>query len=111
MRLAILEAIVASRDERGYPPSIGELCEAVNLTRATVHYHLGQLHSDGWVSSVPGEPRTLVVLRPPRGESARDEAVAALIVMWGIAEDDEEGYDAACTAVDTVAPLLRWHRP
>lgn len=109
-RRAILDAIVASHDERGYPPSIGELCEAVDLTRATVHWHLGQLHRDGWVRSTPGQPRTLVVLRQPSGESARDQAVAALMHMWGIEDTDEEGYDGACLAVDLVAPILRRER-
>src|SRR6202035_5859505 len=49
-RLQILSFIADCQRERGYPPSVREIGEAVGLTSsATVHTHLGVLQREGYL--------------------------------------------------------------
>ncbi len=59
---SILEFIDVTQRERGYPPSVREICEEVNLrSPATVHRHLRVLEADGWIRRDPSRPRALIV--------------------------------------------------
>ena len=59
---AILEFIDSNMRERGYPPSVREIGEAVGLNSpATVHNHLASLQKLGYLRRDPTKPRALEV--------------------------------------------------
>ena len=61
-RLQILNYIADSQRDRGYPPSVREIGEAVGLTSsATVHTHLAVLQREGYLSRDPSKPRAIQV--------------------------------------------------
>jgi repressor LexA len=61
-RQQIIEFIIDSTEERGYPPSVREIGKEVGLTSsATIHHHLDRLITDGKLSRVPGQARTIRV--------------------------------------------------
>lgn len=57
----VLDAIRISVRERGYPPSIQEIAEAVGLARSTVHHHLRALAETGVISRPAGRARAIVI--------------------------------------------------
>jgi repressor LexA len=61
-RREILEFIGAHQRERGYPPSVREIGEAVGLTSSsTVHTHLTTLQRQGFLRRDPTKPRAIEV--------------------------------------------------
>ncbi len=76
-RLQILNFIADCQRERGYPPSVREIGEAVGLTSsATVHTHLAVLQREGYLSRDPSKPRAIQVHVDPDTTARR--AVAAV---------------------------------
>ena len=70
-RRRILEFIAESIRERGYPPSVREIGEAVGLTSpSTVHAHLKVLQRDGYLRKDAERPRTIVVHFEPTSGAA-----------------------------------------
>jgi repressor LexA len=62
MRRKILEVIEASLRDRGYPPSVREIGEAVGLTSSSsVHAHLNTLQKQGYLRRDPAKPRAIEV--------------------------------------------------
>ena len=50
-QLEILEYIKAQILERGFPPAVREICEAVNLkSTSSVHSHLETLEKNGYIT-------------------------------------------------------------
>src|SRR5579862_5722578 len=61
-RLEILDFIDRTQRDRGYPPSVREICEAVGLTStSTVHAHLSTLQKQGFLRRDPTKPRAIEV--------------------------------------------------
>ncbi len=61
-RREILDFIAAQLRERGYPPSVREIGEAVGLTSSsTVHAHLKTLQKQGYLRRDPTKPRAIEV--------------------------------------------------
>ena len=61
-RREILEVIEASLRDRGYPPSVREIGEAVGLTSSSsVHAHLATLQKQGFLRRDPTKPRAIEV--------------------------------------------------
>lgn len=61
----ILEFIEREVAEKGYPPSVREIGEAVGLaSSSTVHGHLGKLESKGYIRRDPTKPRAIELLSP-----------------------------------------------
>ncbi|ATY84902.1 repressor LexA [Kyrpidia spormannii] len=59
----ILDFIKKEVREKGYPPSVREIGEAVNLSSsATVHRHLGRLEQMGYIRRDPTKPRAIEIL-------------------------------------------------
>ncbi|HVM52285.1 MAG TPA: transcriptional repressor LexA [Acidimicrobiales bacterium] len=59
---AILEFIVSQQRDRGFPPSVREIGEAVGLTSpSTVHSHLETLQRRGYLRKDPTKPRAIEV--------------------------------------------------
>jgi repressor LexA len=62
----ILDVIETSMRERGYPPSVREIGEAVGLTSpSTVHTHLASLERMGYLRRDPTKPRAIEVRFDP----------------------------------------------
>jgi repressor LexA len=59
----ILEYIMAEVQQKGYPPSVREIGEAVGLSSSsTVHAHLARLEEMGYLRRDPTKPRAIEVL-------------------------------------------------
>ena len=59
----ILEYMKAEVREKGYPPSVREICEAVGLkSTSTVHGHLARLEKKGYIRRDPTKPRAIEIL-------------------------------------------------
>ena len=59
----ILEYIKAQILERGFPPAVREICEAVHLkSTSSVHSHLETLEKNGYIRRDPTKPRTIEIL-------------------------------------------------
>ena len=70
-RLAILDFISTCLRERGYPPSVREIGEAVGLaSSATVHSHLAVLQREGFLQRDPTKPRAITVSFDPASKAA-----------------------------------------
>jgi repressor LexA len=68
----VLEVIQKYLGERGYPPSVREIGEAVGLTSpSTVHAHLNALQRRGYLRRDPTKPRAIEV----RWDSNSDAAI------------------------------------
>ena len=62
-QLEILEYIKSQILERGFPPAVREICEAVNLkSTSTVHSHLETLEKNGYIRRDPTKPRAIEIL-------------------------------------------------
>lgn len=60
---AILDFIRSNVREKGYPPSVREIGEAVGLaSSSTVHGHLERLQAKGYLRRDPTKPRTIELL-------------------------------------------------
>jgi repressor LexA len=58
----VLEFIDAEQRERGYPPSVREIGEAVGLSSSsTVHAHLAALQDKGYLTRDPTKPRAIEI--------------------------------------------------
>jgi repressor LexA len=70
-RQQILDFIAECLRERGYPPSVREIGEAVGLaSSATVHTHLAVLQREGYLQRDPTKPRAIQVRYDPSSKAA-----------------------------------------
>ena len=59
----ILEYIKAEILNRGYPPAVREICEAVKLkSTSSVHAHLETLEKNGYIRRDPTKPRAIEIV-------------------------------------------------
>lgn len=59
----ILDFIKHEILNKGYPPSVRDICEAVNLkSTASVHAHLETLEKNGYIRRDPTKPRAIEIL-------------------------------------------------
>ena len=59
----ILEYIKQQILQRGYPPAVREICEAVHLkSTSSVHSHLETLEKNGYIHRDPTKPRAIEIL-------------------------------------------------
>ena len=59
----ILEYIKSEILNKGYPPAVREICEAVNLkSTSSVHSHLETLEKNGYIRRDPTKPRAIEVI-------------------------------------------------
>ena len=77
-QIAILEVIQRSVSQKGYPPSMREIGDAVGLSSlSSVTHQLGQLELSGYLRRDPGKTRALEVLIDLPGLSTENPADAA----------------------------------
>ena len=59
----ILDFIKQEILNRGFPPSVRDICEAVHLkSTSSVHAHLGTLEKNGYIHRDPTKPRAIEIL-------------------------------------------------
>lgn len=62
-QVMILEFIKEQQLDKGYPPSVREICTAVGLkSTSTVHSHLNKLEKLGYIKRDPSKPRAIEIL-------------------------------------------------
>jgi len=83
----VLDFIDAEVRERGYPPSVREIGEAVGLSSpSTVHAHLAALQDKGYLRRDPTKPRAIeVALEPTTGAAVERAPVRHVPVVGDVA--------------------------
>jgi len=102
---AILDFIIAAQRERGFPPSVREIGEAVGLTSpSTVHTHLATLQRRGFLQRDPTKPRAIEVrYDPASGASSVERRPVSHIPLVG---DVAAGTDVlAAENVEELVPV------
>ncbi len=62
-QMEILEYIKEQLLTKGYPPSVREICQAVNLkSTSSVHSHLATLEENGYIRRDPTKPRAIEII-------------------------------------------------
>ncbi len=80
----ILDVIEANMVERGYPPSVREIGEAVGLTSpSTVHSHLATLERLGYLRRDPTKPRAIEVRFDPNSGVAMERRPVRHVPLVG----------------------------
>ncbi|CDM68397.1 LexA repressor [Clostridium bornimense] len=60
MQMEVYNFLKKTTLEKGYPPSVREICEAVGLrSTSTVHGHLSRLEKKGYIRRDPTKPRAI----------------------------------------------------
>jgi repressor LexA len=79
-QLAILDVIQRSVSDRGYPPTMREIGDAVGLSSlSSVTHQLNQLELSGYLRRDPNRPRALeVLIEMPSADSAAPESTASV---------------------------------
>ncbi len=103
-RREILDFISAQIRERGYPPTVREVGEAVGLTSSsTVHAHLKTLQRQGYLRRDPTKPRAIGVNYDTGAQAPMDRRPARHVPLIG---DVAAGTDVlAQENVDEYLPL------
>ena len=77
----ILEYMKKEVREKGYPPSVREICEAVGLkSTSTVHGHLARLEKKGYIRRDKTKPRAIEILEGVSENSSPREYVNVPII-------------------------------
>jgi repressor LexA len=100
----VLEIIDQSMRDRGYPPSVREIGEAVGLTSpSTVHSHLNTLQRLGFLRRDPTKPRAIEVRWDPSSGAVLERRPARHVPLVG---DVAAGTDVlAQENVEEILPL------
>ncbi len=94
----ILEYIKQNILQKGYPPTVRDICEAVRLkSTSSVHSHLETLEKNGYIRRDPTKPRTIEILDDMFGLTRREMVQVPMIgtVAAGqpiLAEENIEDY-------------------
>lgn len=94
----ILEYIKSEIINRGYPPAVREICEAVSLkSTSSVHSHLETLERNGYIRRDPTKPRAIEIIEDGFGLARKEIVNVPLIgtVTAGqpiLAVENIEGY-------------------
>jgi repressor LexA len=83
----VLDFIDAEVRQRGYPPSVREIGEAVGLSSpSTVHAHLAALQDKGYLKRDPSKPRAIeVALEPSTGAAVERRPVRHVPLVGDVA--------------------------
>src|SRR6516165_8114126 len=83
----VLDFIDAEVRERGYPPSVREIGEAVGLSSpSTVHAHLAALQDKGYLRRDPSKPRAIeIALEPTTGAAIERRPVRHVPLVGDVA--------------------------
>jgi repressor LexA len=80
----VLHFIAETVAERGYPPSVREIGDALGLaSSSTVHSHIHSLERRGYLRVDPTKPRAIELLYDPETELPRERAAARSVPLLG----------------------------
>lgn len=80
----VLELIGETVGDRGYPPSVREVCEALGLaSSSTVHSHFQALQKKGYIKIDPTKPRAIEILFDPETGLAAERRAAKSVPLVG----------------------------
>lgn len=66
----IINFVNSQVKEKGYPPSVREICSAVGFkSTSTVHSYLEKLEKDGYIQKDPTKPRALKVVKEQKNNN------------------------------------------
>ena len=83
-RREILDYIGLCLRERGYPPSVREIGQAVGLaSSATVHSHLAVLQKEGYLQKDPTKPRAITIQYDPSSGAAMQSLPTRSVPLVG----------------------------
>ncbi len=83
-QLQVLECIESTMRERGYPPSVREIGDAVGLTSpSSVHAHLSTLQKLGYLHRDPTKPRAIQVRFDPLSGATVDRRPSRYVPLVG----------------------------
>jgi repressor LexA len=83
-QLQVLECIESTMRERGYPPSVREIGDAVGLTSpSSVHAHLSTLQKLGYLHRDPTKPRAIQVRFDPLSGATVDRRPSRHVPLVG----------------------------
>ena len=99
----VLEFIRSTVEDRGYPPSVREIGEAVGLSSpSSVHAQLNSLVEAGMIRKDPSKPRAIVVVGESPAPAATDRRMRDVPLLGRIAAGTPI---LAAEQVDEVMPL------
>ncbi len=79
-QLEILEYIKSETLSKGYPPTVRDICDAVNLkSTASVHAHLESLEKKGYIRRDPTKPRAIEIIDDEFALSRRECAQVPIV--------------------------------
>lgn len=79
-----LRFIAETVAERGYPPSVREVCDALGLaSSSTVHSHMQALQRKGYIRIDPTKPRAIELLFDPETGLASERSPARSVPLLG----------------------------
>ena len=96
----VLDVILETVRQRGYPPTVREIGEEVGLSSpSTVHSHLNALMKAGYIRKDPSKPRAIEVIDPGASDVSLLRAPVRDVPLVGhiaagspiLAEEDIEG--------------------
>lgn len=65
-QLEILNFLISFQQERGFAPSVREICDAVGLSStSSVHANLAKLENKGYIHRDPSKSRSIEILKQP----------------------------------------------
>jgi len=107
---SILQFIAKEVREKGYPPSVREIGEAIGLkSSSTVHGHLAKLEKKGYIRRDPTKPRAIEIIDPMWQEEIRQTDVHFVPIVGKVTAG------MPITAVENIEsyfPLPKgWSRP
>lgn len=95
MQKKIYEYIRDCVNECGYPPSVREICAAMDLkSSSTAHFHLKNLEKLGVIAISPGKGRAITLLEPSGGDDRRRIPILGAVAAGSpiLAQERVEGY-------------------
>ncbi len=97
----ILEYIKQEILNKGYPPAVREICEAVDLkSTSSVHSHLETLEKNGYIRRDPTKPRAIEIIDDNFNLTRRE--------VVNVPRFSECGCRSAVLAVETLRPTSRF---
>ncbi|ADL12695.1 transcriptional repressor LexA [Acetohalobium arabaticum] len=78
----ILNFIIEEINQKGYPPSVREIADAVGLSSpSTVHSHLTTLEEKDYIRKDPTKPRAIEVLHEPISEEETEKEMVNIPLL------------------------------
>jgi repressor LexA len=99
----VLDYIRSTVEERGYPPSVREIGDAVGLSSpSSVHAQLNSLVAAGMIKKDPSKPRALMIVEEAPARASEDRRMRDVPVLGRIAAGTPI---LAAEHIDEVMPL------